>query len=77
MMILAKLEDGATVDEALESDGEEGISEEYSSDEVLPGGEAVVTAELTAGNWVLLCPIPTPEGAPHFAEGMIWEFAVA
>ncbi len=76
MMILAKLEDGATVDEALESEGESGLAEEYSSDEVLPGAEAVVTADLTAGNWVLLCPIPTPDGTPHFAEGMIWEFPI-
>lgn len=76
MMILAKLEDGATLDEALESEGESGVAEEYASDEALPGAEAVVTADLTAGNWILLCPIPTPEGVPHFAEGMIWEFAI-
>ena len=74
--VLAKTRVLDTLDEALESEGESGVSEEYASDEVLPGAEAVVTAELTPGNWILLCPIPTPDGAPHFAEGMIWEFAI-
>jgi hypothetical protein len=76
MMILIKLEEGAVLDEVLESEGESGVAEEYSSDEVLPGAEAVVTADLTPGNWVLLCPLPTPEGTPHFVEGMIVEFAI-
>lgn len=75
-MLLVKLAEGATIEEALESEGEEGVDEEFESDIAAPGDDAVLTVDLTPGNWALLCPIPTPEGEPHFAVGMIEEFTI-
>ncbi len=77
IMILARLEEGAALEDALASEGEEGIAEVFESDVAGPGAEAVVTADLTPGQWVLLCPIPNATGTPHFAEGMIHEFTVS
>lgn len=77
IMILARLEEGAALEDALASEGEEGIAEEFESELAQPGAEAVVTADLTPGEWVLLCPIPGPNGAPHFTEGMIHEFTIS
>ncbi len=77
LMILARLEEGAALEDALASEGEEGIAEVFESDVAGPGGEAVVTADLGPGQWVLLCPIPNESGTPHFAEGMIHEFTVS
>lgn len=75
-MLLVKLAEGATIEEALESEGDEGVDEEFESDIAAPGDDAVLTVDLTPGNWALLCPIPTPEGEPHFAVGMIEEFTI-
>ena len=77
LAILARLEDGVSVEEAMASEGEEGIAEMFESDVAPPGGEAVITAELTSGNWVLICPIPDAEGTPHAALGMVHDFTVA
>ncbi len=77
IMILVGLDDGVTVDEVLDSDGEVGVVEEFESEVATPDGEAVLTVDLRPGNWVLLCPIPNADGAPHFVHGMIEEFTVA
>ena len=39
----------------------------------IPDGRAMVTvtATLTPGNYVLLCMIPSPDGKPHVAKGMV------
>jgi uncharacterized cupredoxin-like copper-binding protein len=75
--ILARLEDGVSVEEAMASEGEEGIAEMFESEVAPPGSGAVITAELAAGNWVLVCPIPNAEGTPHVALGMVHDFTVA
>lgn len=36
-----------------------------------PHGRQEITAELTPGIYVLLCLIPSPDGVPHVAKGMI------
>jgi hypothetical protein len=77
IMVLVRLEDGSTLQEALESEGEQGVAEEFESAPAMPGGEGVLTADLGPGNWVLLCPIPDGTGTPHFASGMIHEFEIA
>lgn len=77
IMILLRLEDGASVDEVLAAEGDDGVAESFESSPAGPGGEGVLTADLGAGTWVLLCPIPGPEGHPHFADGMIQEFTIA
>lgn len=76
IMILLRLEDGASVDEVLAAEGDEGVAESFESSPAAPSGEGVLTADLSAGSWVLLCPIPGPEGHPHFADGMITEFTI-
>ncbi len=48
----------------------------------LPGSSSAITADLTPGQYLLLCPIPVQgangeEGPPHFTQGMIHEFSVA
>ena len=77
LAILARLEDGVSVEDAMASEGEEGITEMFESDMAPPGEETVITAELTAGNWILVCPIPDAEGTPHVALGMVHDFTVA
>ncbi len=76
IMVLIRLENGVSLDTALESQGEEGVAEEYSSAPAGPGADAVIAADLGQGTWVLLCPIPGPEGHPHFVDGMIEEFEI-
>jgi hypothetical protein len=36
-----------------------------------PGGMASSTQMLEAGNYALICFIPSPDGTPHFAKGMV------
>ena len=37
----------------------------------LPGKESSVTLDLEPGNYVMLCFIPSPDGKPHIAKGMV------
>lgn len=37
---------------------------------VAPGGSMDVTLELAAGEYVLACFVPSPDGVPHIAKGM-------
>ena len=41
------------------------------------GGNGVMSAELTAGPYALLCFVATPDGQPHFALGMAKDITVA
>lgn len=76
LLILLQLEDGATLEDAMASEGEEGVATSFESDVAPPGAEAVVTADLTAGDWVLICPIPDDQGTTHVEHGMVQEFTV-
>jgi len=40
------------------------------------GGSQEVTMELVAGTYMLLCFIPSPDGVPHLAKGMVASFEV-
>lgn len=37
----------------------------------IPGGSANATLDLQPGNYAMLCVIPSPDGVPHLAKGMI------
>lgn len=37
----------------------------------VPGGSANATLDLQPGNYVMMCVIPSPDGVPHVAKGMI------
>jgi uncharacterized cupredoxin-like copper-binding protein len=41
-----------------------------------PGGTQEVTLNLAAGEYVMLCFVESPDGAPHLAKGMIQPFRV-
>lgn len=64
------------MDEVMASEGEEGLEASYESAIAAPGAEAIVTADLTRGNWVIVCPLPTPDGEIHAELGMVQEFTV-
>ena len=79
VMILVKIDPAFTTMEVMVSEGEVGVLEEYESEASGPGGESVVTADLSAGHWVLVCPIPSAANADqsHGELGMIEEWDVA
>lgn len=77
VMSLAKLADGTTLEQFLETDDDQDLtSEEYESDVAQPGSEAVVTADLSAGQWAMICYLPTSDGQPHYERGMAETFTV-
>lgn len=41
-----------------------------------PGGEQVITEELTPGAYALVCMIPSADKIPHFAKGMVRSLTV-
>ena len=87
-----KLKAGATVEQlttALQAAGEGGDQEEdptaaFIEEELgspghilQPGSSQSLTVDLTPGNYVMLCFLPTEgEGTPHFAKGMVGSFTV-
>jgi uncharacterized cupredoxin-like copper-binding protein len=82
-LALSKVNEGHTIEEALgfEGDPEEaGIVEnvEYDSGLAAPGGEdeEIVTLDLEAGDYALLCFIPGPDGTPHAFSGMAVPYTV-
>ncbi|MFV0308152.1 MAG: hypothetical protein ACK5OX_10470 [Desertimonas sp.] len=77
IMILVRLEEGVALGDVLAAEGDEGVAETFESSPAMSGEEGVLTANLGPGNWVLLCPVPGPEGHPHFVDGMIEEFTIA
>lgn len=76
VMYLFKLADGATIDEVLESEGEEGFDFDAESDTAAAGEQSILTVDLTPGDWAMICYIPTADGTPHFVEGMQTAFTV-
>ncbi|MEO6571705.1 MAG: hypothetical protein ABIO83_09165 [Ilumatobacteraceae bacterium] len=77
LMVLVHLEEDAVLDDVLASEGEVGVIAEFASDIAAPGQDAVVTTDLEPGRWVLLCPLPNGQQAPHFTLGMIHEYTVS
>jgi uncharacterized cupredoxin-like copper-binding protein len=47
------------------------ITEEGGPNAAIPGGSVSATLNLEAGQYALICLIPSPDGTPHFAKGMI------
>jgi hypothetical protein len=81
-MYVVKMNEGATLAEALEAeaagdDPEQFVAEDIGeSSTVGPGQTSVLNAELTPGTYGMLCFISSPDGAPHAALGMAEEFTV-
>jgi uncharacterized cupredoxin-like copper-binding protein len=82
-LALSKINEGHTIEEVLafEGDAEQaGMVEnvEYDTGLAAPGGEdeEVVTLDLEAGDYALLCFIPGPDGTPHAFSGMAVPYTV-
>jgi hypothetical protein len=79
VLILAKLAEDATAQEAIEAQGRKGTAEMLGQLEAGPGetAEQTIDAELTAGNYLMVCPVRTKESKkPHFALGQQEEFEI-
>ena len=77
VMLVFRFAEGATMDQVLEAEGEEGVEEEFESATATTGEEAVLTADLVSGEYGLICYIPDADGTPHFELGMQETFTVA
>ena len=78
-MLIFKLKDGVTLDEALAMEDSSGVIEgEWGSKTAAPDGtdEEVVTFDLEPGTYGMVCFVPGPDGAPHAFLGMKSEFVV-
>jgi hypothetical protein len=75
VMIYARLNEGFTVDQAIELQGEKGSAETLAEAEAAPGKSATVEVKGTAepGSYVMLCPIEDKDGA-HYELGQLEEF---
>ena len=83
-LALSRINEGHTLEEALAFEGDPGeagitTDAEYDTGLAAPGGEdeEVVTVDLVAGNWVMLCFVPGPDGTPHAFTGMAVPFEVS
>lgn len=73
---LIKLEDGKTIDDFKQAMQKEGPPSSWMSmsggpNPPRPGGTTEETQILEPGNYVLVCFIPSPDGVPHIAKGML------
>ena len=80
-MVLFKLVDGATLDDVLAAEQAGDNPEQFFTGPpevgvAGPGEQTFVNTELTPGNYVMVCFIPTPDGVPHVAEGMVTSIEV-
>ena len=76
VMYLFRLSEGKTVEDVAASQGEEGFEEDWESDTAAAGEEAVLTADLVAGDYGMICYIPDPEGTEHYELGMEETFTI-
>ena len=82
VMILIKLPEGVSYTEfhaATQQRTENGESPEWWNERVVMGGPAALgpglvgetTVKLDPGEYVMICPVPTADGTPHLALGMM------
>jgi hypothetical protein len=75
-LILARLDQGKTYDSLLAALKKPGMPPAWvhvvgGPNAAEPGGESNATQDLTAGHYAILCYIPSADGIPHVAKGMI------
>ncbi len=77
VMIFARINEGFTVDEAVELEGEKGSAEVVAQTEAEPGATetAKVKGPLEPGEYAMLCPVGGPDG-PHYKLGQLEEFSI-
>jgi hypothetical protein len=76
VMYLFRVSEGSTFEEVMASEGDEGYDEDWESDTAPTGEEAVITADLVAGEYGLICYLPDPEGTSHSELGMAENFTI-
>jgi plastocyanin len=77
-LIFAKINEGFTVEEAIEAEGEKGTAETIGFTFAKPGEEGKpieVKKPLEPGDYAMVCAIRF-EGQPHYELGMLEEFAI-
>jgi hypothetical protein len=76
-LIVARINEGFTLDEANELEGRKGSAEILGQSDAGPGQQGKpIDAELTAGNYGLVCPLSTKDGESHYELGQKAEFAI-
>jgi len=77
VMIFARINEGFTLDEAIEMMGEKGSATTVAQTEVGPGESKAVKIKkpIEPGEYAMLCPIGGPEGT-HYELGQLEEFEI-
>lgn len=79
--VLFKLADGKTVADfqavAMSATTPDWITLPGSPAAIMPNDTSNTTTMLAPGQYVLVCYVPSPDGAPHIAKGMVKGFVVA
>jgi hypothetical protein len=76
-LIVARINEGFTLDEANELQGRQGSAEILGQTDAGPGQQGrPIDAELTAGNYGLVCPLATKDGESHYDLGQKTEFTI-
>lgn len=77
VMLFALINEGFTVDEAIELEGEKGSAEILAEAEIPPGKtvDAKVRGPIAAGDYAMICPVGGPK-APHYKLGQLEEFSI-
>jgi hypothetical protein len=76
-LVFARLNEGYTVDEAVELEGKKGSAEVLIEQGAGPGQSNTfeITKPIEPGNYAMLCPIPAKEGL-HYELGQLEEFTI-
>lgn len=78
---VARLDDGKTVGDLAAAMQQPGAPPEWfvsvGGPQDVSGAASSATVFLTPGNYVYICFVPGPDGAPHVAKGMLRPFTVA
>jgi hypothetical protein len=76
-LIVARINEGFTLDEANELQGRQGSAKILGQTDAGPGQQGKpIDAELTAGNYGLVCPLSTKDGESHYDLGQKAEFTI-
>jgi hypothetical protein len=80
VLVFARINEGFTLDEAFELEGEKGSATEVLQPPLEAGpGEtqtATVKGPLEPGSYAMLCPIPAGGGKTHYSLGQVQEFDI-
>jgi len=76
-LLIVKLAEGVTLEDAMASEGEEGTIEgEWETRLASAGDDEAITFDVEPGTYGLLCFVPTADGTPHAMLGMQEEITV-